>query len=81
MSKLIADESLRKQINGAAEPFEICDTEGKVLGHFVPPDFYKWLIYEAAKHPPDLTPEEIQRRLSEGPGRPLAQIWKDLGRS
>ena len=79
MKKLIADDLLRKQLNGAEQPLEICDQEGNTLGHFVPPAIYR-LLWDALKYPPDLTDEELERRFAQGPGKPLAQIWKELGR-
>jgi hypothetical protein len=80
-NKVIANDWLRSQLGGGDKPLEICDNAGKTLGHFVPVGIYQQLVHAAVKYPPDLTPEEFQRRFAEGNGKPLAQIWQELGRT
>jgi hypothetical protein len=66
------------------EPVEVCDEQGKVLGYYTPvreykpyreatEEDYKWAMEQ-------VTPEEIERSLASGPGRPLAEIIADLKR-
>ena len=78
MTKIIADETLRIKLHNLAETLEICDTEGNVLGVFMPTDNNKEL-YSNVCLPEHLTREDIERRMRQGGGRPLAEIWKDLG--
>jgi hypothetical protein len=80
MRKIIADEQFVRQLNGKSESVEVCDQAGKLLGHFVSPDEYHRLIYDAVTNAPEPTPEELKRSFATGPGEPLAQIWKDLAR-
>jgi hypothetical protein len=80
MTRIFADETLRVKLNNLAEALEICDAQGNVLGVFVPTDNDKEL-YRTIQLPAELTPQEIERRMQQGGGRPLAEIWKDLGRT
>ena len=80
MTRILADDQLRAKLNNLAEELEICDAEGNVLGVFVPAETPKEM-YENVQPPDYLTPAEIERRFKQGGGKPLAQIWKELGRS
>jgi hypothetical protein len=78
MTKLVADESLRSKLMGLSEEIEICDEQGRTVGHFLPREAYLRLMYEPTE--PQITKEEIERRLAEPGGRSLAEIWESLGR-
>ena len=80
MSKVIVDETLRSRLNGLNEEIELCDESGRTLGHVLPVDAYKKLLYASFENPP-FTAEEVERRRNEKGGRPLAEIWKRLGRT
>ena len=79
--KLVVDEALQARLNGLNKEIEFCDGSGRTLGHFLPPDLYKKMLYAWAESQSGITMEELQRRCREnkGKGRPLADIWKDLG--
>ena len=81
MTKVTLDESLRAKLNGLNEELEICDADGRTVGHFVPPDLYREMLYAWAESQSGISEEELQRRIREetGKGRALAEIWKDLG--
>ena len=81
MTKVTLDESLRAKLNGLNEELEICDTDGRTVGHFVPSDQYREMVYAWVESQSGITEEELQRRIREetGKGRTLAEIWKDLG--
>jgi hypothetical protein len=81
MDKIVLDEELRSRLNGMTSVLEICTTDGTTVGHFVPADQFKKMLYAWAERHNDVTPEELQRRCREnkGKGRSLAEIWKDLG--
>jgi hypothetical protein len=80
MTRILADDLLRSKLNNLAEKLEICDADGNILGFFVPADNDKDL-YRDIRLPAHVTPEEIGRRIQQGGGRSLAEIWKDLGRT
>jgi hypothetical protein len=81
MDKVVVDESLEAKLNGLNRELEVCDRNGRTLGHFLPPDLYREMLYAWAESQSGITPEELQRRIREetGTGRSLAEIWKDLG--
>jgi hypothetical protein len=79
MTRLIADESLAGKLLQVTHEVEICDVQGKLLGHFLPADDRN--LYRNARIPAELTAEEMERRYREGGGKPLAQIWQELGRT
>jgi len=58
------------------EQLELCDETGKTVGHFLPDELYKRLVYDWVKAQ---TTEEELRRISQEPGgRSLAEIWASL---
>ena len=81
MDKVILDETLEAKLNGLNKALEVCDRNGRTLGHFLPPDLYKEMVYAWAESQSGITMEELERRRREekGKGRTLAEIWKDLG--
>ena len=80
MGKLILDDDLRAKLNGLNETVEFCEPSGQLLGYFLPKDEYLKLLYERERaRPVDL--EELRRISQEEGGRPLAEIWKRLGRT
>jgi hypothetical protein len=79
MSKLIVDETLREKLNGLNEDIELCDPTGQTLGHFVPTEVYKKLLYTWLKA--QITDEELERLKRQTGGRPLAEIWQRLGQA
>ena len=81
MTRIVADDVLRARLQNMTDPLEICDAEGRLLGRFVPAEENERDVYRDMEWPEDLTPEEIHRRWQQGGGKPLAQIWKELGRT
>ena len=80
MNKVTLDEALKAKLNGLNEELEICDADGRTVGHFLPPDLYREMLYAWAESQSGITKEELDRRRSQrGRGRRLADIWKDLG--
>jgi len=79
MTKVIVDETLRSKLNGLNAELELCDESGQALGHFLPVEFYKKLM--CAWLNTQVTDEELARISQEPAGRPLAEIWKSLGRT
>ena len=76
MSKLTLDPGLRSMLNGFSEPMEVCDEAGKTCGFFVPQEAYRKLL---GKIPVTFTDAELEQFRQSGDGRPLADLWKQLG--
>jgi hypothetical protein len=74
MTRLILDPVIQSRLGDGKQILEVCDHSGRVLGHFLP---LLSSSHECAKEP-QIGDEEIQRRLREGGGRPLADILMDL---
>ena len=81
MVKLEIDSGLRTKLEGVTEQVELCDESGRTLGHFLPPALYEHLFYAALAVEGPHSAEELQRRHQETGGRPLSEIWRDLGRT
>jgi hypothetical protein len=78
MTKLIADDQLGPSLRRLNEAVEVCDEQGKTLGHFLPKEqYFRWL-YDMAKS--EISDEELERRMQEPGGSTLAEIWEQLGR-
>jgi hypothetical protein len=79
VTKVIVDGALRSKLAGLTDQVELCDDAENPLGYFIPAELYKELVYGSIRIP--YSDEEIARRRQEKGGRPLAEIWKSLGRS
>lgn len=76
MSKIVVDDVLQAKLSQLLQPAELCDAQGKLLGHFMPAIDTEFL---AAMQSP-ASDEELARREREETGRPLADILADLER-
>ena len=81
MTRLTLDADLRSKLNGLDEPVEVCDESGQTVGHFLPSPLYDELFYAALSTECPHSKEELRRRHQETQSRPLAEIWRDLGRT
>ena len=81
MSKLTLDADLRRRLDGLNEPLKVCDEAGQTVGHFLPAGLYEDLFLSAMAAESPHSKEELKRRHAEKGGRPLAEIWRKLGRS
>jgi hypothetical protein len=79
MSKYVLDPDLRAKLNGLNEQIEFCDESGKTLGRFVPEEEYRRMQYALAEALCPYSQEELERMRQEKGGRPLADLWKELG--
>jgi hypothetical protein len=79
MSKVTLDPDLKARLNGLTEKVEICDVDGRTLGHFVPEELYRRLVYAAVEAACPHDKEEQERRSRETGGRSLAEFWRSLG--
>ncbi len=78
MGKVVLDEALKSKLNGLNEPVEVCDEAGRTVGQFLPQGLYRDLLVAWSKT--WISDEELERLSQQQGGRPLAEIWKDLGR-
>jgi hypothetical protein len=78
MTQITVDESLQQRLGGLSEPIELCGSDGRILGRFLPEDEYRAILYGSVEIP--YTDEEIARRRAERGGCSLEEIWKRLGR-
>ncbi|MBI1830133.1 MAG: hypothetical protein HYR84_01625 [Planctomycetes bacterium] len=79
MSKITLDPTLRAKLNGLKETLEICDESGETVGHFLPADVYRKLLYQIAEAQCPHTADELAKMRNQTGGVPLAEIWKRLG--
>ena len=71
MTKVVLDPRTRAQFHELKEALQFVDESGRLLGLFT-------LNVDPALLEPQISAEEIQRRLKQGGGRPLAVILRDL---
>ena len=81
MSKITLDPTLRAKLNGLNETLEICDEAGETVGHFLPADVYRKMIYQIAEAQCPHTKEEQAELRKQTGGITLAEFWKSMGRS
>jgi hypothetical protein len=79
MKKITLDAPLRAKLNGLGEQLEVCDESGQTVGHFLPADGYRRLLSAAVEAACPFSTEELERRLRERGGRPLAEMWQRPG--
>jgi hypothetical protein len=79
MGKVTLDAALRAKLNGLTQELELYDEDGRLVAYCLPPEVYRRLT--AVPPDADFTDDEIAHALRQTGGRPLADIWKDLGRS
>lgn len=69
MPRLLITELVPETLRALTHPVELVDEAGVVLGQYVP---------TACVREPQLSREELERRLAEPGGRTLAEIMTDL---
>jgi len=79
MTQVIVNPELRAKLNGLSEEAVFVDESGQSLGHFLPSGKYRELLNLWVDSL--FTEEELRKAAEETGGRPLAEIWKSLGRT
>jgi hypothetical protein len=74
MNRVIVDPLTQAQLVNAQQKLELCDDSGRILGHFIPVEDRS----SRMRREPQISDEEIERRVCQGGGRPLAEILTDL---
>jgi hypothetical protein len=72
MTRVVVDAEIRRKLRDLTEALQFTDESGKVLGHYTPVES------SDPRLQPQISEEEIQRRLRQGGGRTLAEIIADL---
>lgn len=73
MNRIIVSDAFITQIGTAAQPLELYDSQGHILGHFVP--------ISVSPQPEECpySEAELKQMHSEEGGRSLSEIWEALG--
>ena len=79
MSKIILDANMQARLNGLNQHLELCDPDGRTVGHFLPEEVYRKLLYAAIETACPHSAEERERRRRETGGRSLMEFWKEMG--
>ena len=79
MQEVVLDEPTRSKLHDLSEVLELRDESGRLLGHFLPASDPKRATPNGRDCP--YTDEEIEQLRRQSGGRPLAKIWKRLGRA
>jgi hypothetical protein len=79
MTQVQVDQALMQKLGGLSEAVKLCDSDGKVLGHYLPEAQYRELLYGSIEMP--YSDEEIARFRAERGGCSLEEIWKRVGRT
>jgi hypothetical protein len=79
MSQITLDPALRAKLNGWAEPLEICDASGKLVGQFLPAAVYEKLVYRLAEAQCPYGSAELAQMRQQSGGQPLTDLWEMLG--
>lgn len=74
MDRVVLDATLREKLGDLSAPFHIFDEAGRVVLYVTPSDSKS--LYEGVDS--GISPEELQRRINAGGGRPLKAILADL---
>jgi hypothetical protein len=77
MTKVIVDQAVLAKIFDVSRMTQLCDPSGQVIGVFVPTAGGTVRVAEEGECP--YSDEEIRILRQETSGRPLTEIWRDLG--
>lgn len=75
MVQLNLDSEQLEKLSGA-EDARICDSAGRLVGHFLSEELYRRLLYDWANA--QVTDEELERRRRSPEGRQLSEIFARL---
>jgi hypothetical protein len=81
MSQLTLDTDLPDKLRHLDQEVELCDENGRIIGHYLPDALYHELFYAALAANSPHSKEELRRRHQETGGHSLSEIWKSLGRT
>jgi hypothetical protein len=70
MSRLTVDSTTLSKLRGLSGPVELCDEQGRIVGHFV---HYTGPLISTAPEL-EISEEELDRRAANFHGRPLDEL-------
>ncbi len=79
MTRMIIDEQTWASLSGGHEVLELCDPSGQTLAVYQPAVRSGVILGGKVRSP--FSDEELEQRRRRGGGRPLAEFWKEHGRS
>lgn len=79
MSGITVSDAFISQVSALPEPTPLLDSQGHVIGTFVPLLSPRYSPEGVCKSP--ISDEELARRKQEPETTTLAEIWKKLGRT
>jgi len=77
MTQVTIDSALLARLHGLSDQLEFRDENGRLLGHFIPAR--KGAVQLLPSDGCPYSAEELLRMRNEPGGKPLAEIWKQLG--
>jgi hypothetical protein len=80
MDDIILDDALRAKLNGLTRQVQVRDEAGNRVGVFLPAEDFS-ILMNAVGDAIWTAEEEEELANQPGQGRPLADIWKELGRT
>ena len=72
MKRVVVDSATLAKLLDLCQSVDLCDESGRAIGRFRP------AILDDPAMQPQISEEEIERRMKLGGGRPLAEILVDL---
>lgn len=72
MTRVVIDTSTLAKLSDLCQTVELCDPSGRTIGQFRP------AILDNPALQPQITEEEMDRRVAAGGGRALSEILSDL---
>jgi hypothetical protein len=79
MPRVMVNDVLCQELDTFTTPVEVCDHSGRVLGQFIPAGQSTTISVPSDGCP--YSDDELTAMRNETGGRPLAEIWKSLGRA
>jgi hypothetical protein len=78
MGRVVLTPALEAEFHGFESPLEVCNSQGKAVGLFLPLASYKELLGNLEI---PYSAEELERRRQEKEGSSLDDFWRTIGRS
>ena len=79
MHAIVVNDDLRSKLNGLKETLEVHETDGRVIGRFLPEEEFRRLQYDLAWSACPYSPAELQKLRQGKKGSSLSEFWKKMG--
>ena len=74
MNVVVLNPELKGQLNGLNEDLELQDESGNTLGHFVPTEQYRKMLYAWVESTCPFTEDELEARSKQ----PATRTWEQI---